>query len=92
MHFYRFAIDVISFISAFLLFIVISPVVLGAQASWKNDWEKTVRAAEAEGRLTLHGCCYEYDRILEGFRKKYQKIRSAAAEIAWTAIFSRGEF
>ncbi len=75
MHFYRFAIDVISFISAFLLFIVISPAVLGAQASWKDDWEKTARAAEAEGQLTLYGCCYEYDRILEGFRKKYPKIK-----------------
>ena len=37
--------------------------------------EKTLRGAEAEGQLTLYGCCYEYDRILESFKKKYPKIK-----------------
>ena len=36
-----------------------------------------MRAAEAEGQLTLYGCCYEYDRILEPFKKMYPKIKVA---------------
>jgi iron(III) transport system substrate-binding protein len=63
------------FLSAFYFFVVIFPERLQAQASWKTDWEKALRAAEAEGQLTLYGCCYEYDRILEVFRKKYPKIK-----------------
>jgi iron(III) transport system substrate-binding protein len=46
-----------------------------AQANWQAEWEKTLRAAEAEGQLTLYACCYEYDRILEGFKKKFPKIK-----------------
>jgi ABC-type Fe3+ transport system substrate-binding protein len=65
----------IFFLSAFYFFVVIFPERLQAQASWKTDWEKALRAAEAEGQLTLYGCCYEYDRILEVFRKKYPKIK-----------------
>ena len=48
-----------------------------AQANWQAEWEKTLRAAEAEGQLTLYGCCYEYDRVVEGFKKKYPKIKIA---------------
>jgi iron(III) transport system substrate-binding protein len=48
-----------------------------AQANWQAEWEKTVRGAEAEGQLTLYGCCYEYDRVVEGFKKKYPKIKIA---------------
>jgi hypothetical protein len=51
------------------------PERLQRQAGWKEDWEKTLRAAETEGQWTLYGCRYEYDRILEGFRKKYPKIK-----------------
>ncbi|HEY2986381.1 MAG TPA: extracellular solute-binding protein [Candidatus Binatia bacterium] len=48
----------------------------GASAQdWQKEWEKTLRAAEAEGQFTLYGCCYDYDRILEGFKKKYPKIK-----------------
>ena len=36
-----------------------------------------MRGAEAEGQLTLYGCCYEYDRVVEGFKKKYPKIKIA---------------
>jgi ABC-type Fe3+ transport system substrate-binding protein len=75
MYFNRFAIDAISFISALFVFVVMFPDSLGAQAGWKEEWEKTLRVAEAEGQLTLYGCCYEYDRILEGFKKKYPKIK-----------------
>ncbi len=49
-----------------------------AQNQWKEEWEKTLRAAEAEGQLTLYGCCYEYDRIVEVFKKKYPRIKVAA--------------
>ena len=45
------------------------------QTNWQAEWEKTQRAAESEGQLTLYGCCYEYDRIVEGFKKKYPKIK-----------------
>jgi iron(III) transport system substrate-binding protein len=48
-----------------------------AQANWQAEWEKTLRAAESEGQLTLYGCCYEYDRVLEGFKRKYPKIKVA---------------
>jgi iron(III) transport system substrate-binding protein len=46
-----------------------------AQAGWQVEWDKTVRAAEVEGQLTIYGCCYEYDRIVDGFKKKYPKIK-----------------
>ena len=46
-----------------------------AQTEWKTEWHKIVRAAEAEGEFTLYGCCYDFDRILEGFRKKFPKIK-----------------
>ncbi len=47
----------------------------GAQTNWQAEWDKTVRAAESEGQLTLYGCCYDYDRVLEGFKKKYPKLK-----------------
>lgn len=37
-----------------------------------------MRAAESEGQVTLYGCCYEYDRVAEGFKKKYPKIKVVA--------------
>ena len=48
---------------------------LSAQSNWIGEWEKTLKATEVEGHLTLYGCCYEYDRILEGFKKKHPKIK-----------------
>jgi len=45
------------------------------QTHWQVEWDKTLRAAESEGQLTLYGCCYEYDRVVEGFKKKYPKIK-----------------
>ena len=58
-------------------FLLCLPWSLGAQSNWQADWDKTLRAAEAEGQLTLYGCCYEYDRVIEGFKKKYPKIKVA---------------
>ena len=75
MCFYRSAIAAIFSISGLFIFGAPFPDILAAQAIWKEHWEKTLRAAEAEGQLTLYGCCYEYDRILAGFNKKYPKIR-----------------
>jgi iron(III) transport system substrate-binding protein len=54
-----------------------SLTILFAQTGWQQEWDKTLRAAEAEGQLVLYGCCYEYDRILEVFKKKYPKIKTA---------------
>jgi iron(III) transport system substrate-binding protein len=46
-----------------------------AQPAWRAEWEKTRRAAEAEGQLTHYGCCYDFDRVLDGFKKKFPKIK-----------------
>ena len=46
-----------------------------AQTNWQAEWEKTLRVAESEGQLMLYGCCYDYDRVLEGFKKKYPKLK-----------------
>ena len=45
-----------------------------AQSNWQAEWDKTLRAAEAEGQLTLYGCCYNYNRVIEGFKKRHPKI------------------
>ena len=57
--------------------LVALPVFVSAQSNWQDEWEKTLRAAELEAQLTLYGCCYEYDRVIEGFKKKYPKIKVA---------------
>src|SRR4029450_3197248 len=72
---YRYVIGAIWFISTLFIFVMTFPEILSAQSTSKEDWQKTVRAAEAEGQLTLYGCCYEYDRILERFKKQYPKIK-----------------
>jgi iron(III) transport system substrate-binding protein len=46
-----------------------------AQSDWQAEWEKAQRAAESEGQLTHYGCCYDFDRVLEGFKKKFPKIK-----------------
>jgi iron(III) transport system substrate-binding protein len=74
---YRSAVGTICFIRALFIFVMSFPEILSAQSTSKEEWEKTVRAAEAEGQFTLYGCCYEYDRILEPFKKKYLKIKVA---------------
>src|SRR6266576_1307004 len=62
---------------AILAYLLALPVFVSAQSNWKEEWDKAIRAAESEEQLTLYGCCYEYDRIVEGFKKKYPKIRVA---------------
>jgi iron(III) transport system substrate-binding protein len=65
------------FSAIFFLLWPVSVTMLFAQTGWQQEWDKTLRAAEAEGQLVLYGCCYEYDRILEVFKKKYPKIKTA---------------
>ena len=71
----RSALRFIGFLSPLFVFVAISADRLWAQLTWKEEWEKTLRAGEIEGQLTLYGCCYEYDRILEAFKKKHPKIK-----------------
>ncbi|HVO92226.1 MAG TPA: hypothetical protein VMT22_05265, partial [Terriglobales bacterium] len=49
----------------------------GAQSHGLAEWDRTLRAAETEGQLTLYGCCYDYDKVVDGFKKKYPKIKVA---------------
>ena len=60
-----------------------------AQSDRKDEWEKTLRAAEAEGQITLYGCCYEYDRILEEFRKQYPRIKVTTVVAAGSQLGPR---
>jgi iron(III) transport system substrate-binding protein len=67
---------------AFSLILAVSMVLsfaglVSAQSNWQAEWEKTVRAADSEGQLTLYACCYEYDRVLEGFKKRFPRIKIA---------------
>src|SRR5690348_10403007 len=61
------------------LWLVSSVPFVAAQSSWEAEWEKTLRAAEAEGQVALYGCCYDYDRVLEVFRKRYPKIKRTSS-------------
>src|SRR5262249_15893531 len=63
------------FICALLIFLMPCVENFAAQSNWKEEWDKTLRDAEAEGQLTLYGCCYEYDRIVDEFKKKHPKIK-----------------
>ena len=72
------------------LWIVSSVPFVAAQSSWQAEWGKTVRAAEAEAQFTLYGCCYDYDRVLEGFRKRYPKIKAnIVVAVAGNSLASR---
>jgi len=79
--------------SMFITFFVLLAVVLAetalAQSNWQAEWEKTLRAAESEGQVTLYGCCYEYDRVLDGFRKKYPKIKAATVHASGNQLSTR---
>src|SRR5262249_31004826 len=65
----------VSFICVLLIFLMPCVENFAAQSNWKEEWDKTLRDAEAEGQLTLYGCCYEYDRIVDEFKKKHPKIK-----------------
>jgi len=57
------------------LVVALSAGIVSAQTNWQAEWEKTLRAAESEGQVTIYGCCYEYDRVLEGFKKKFSRVK-----------------
>ena len=61
--------------SGVLIIVLLFAEVVLAQSNWKEEWGKTLRGAEGEGQFTIYGCCYEYDRVLEGFKKKHPKIK-----------------
>jgi hypothetical protein len=49
-----------------------------AQSNWQAEWDRVQRAAENEEQLTHYGCCYDFDRVLEGFKKSFRKSRLSA--------------
>ena len=53
MCFYRSAISLICFIRALFIFVMTFPEILSAQSTSKDEWEKTVRAAEVEGAVDV---------------------------------------
>ena len=72
------------------LWILLSVPFVAAQSSWQAEWEKTLRAADAEGQFSLYGCCYDYDRVLEVFRKRYPKIKpNIIVAVAGNSLASR---
>src|SRR5690349_5704630 len=64
------------FIPTIILFSGSFVLSLSAQADWKQDWEKTVVAAEKEGEVTLYGQArVGVNEALNEFAKIYPKIR-----------------
>src|SRR6266545_5793327 len=61
---------------AILAYLLALPAFVSAQSNWKEEWDKAIRSAESEEQLTLYGCCYEYDRIVEGFKKEISQDQS----------------
>lgn len=45
-----------------------------ADATWQEEWDKTVQAAKQEGRLVLH-VSESYEPIFREFQKKYPEIK-----------------
>ena len=46
------------------------------KASWQEEWEKTVKAAEQEGQVVLYSLSEIGDAIANtGFQKKFPKIK-----------------
>jgi len=69
-------------IAALLLFstlaipIPVAAVVAEVKASWQEDWDKTVKAAEQEGQVALYSLSEIGDAIANtGFQKKFPKIK-----------------
>ncbi len=45
-----------------------------AQTNWKGDWEKLVKAAREEGRLTVYGTTV-FEDVFKFFQKSYPEIK-----------------
>ncbi len=56
------------------LFLMALAVSVEAAADWRAEWDKTVAAAKAEGRLTLYANV-AYESIFAEFEKKYPEIK-----------------
>ena len=57
------------------LWMVLSAPFAAAQSSWQAEWEKRCAPPKPRRQFSLYGCCYDYDRVLEVFRKRYPKIK-----------------
>lgn len=62
-------------VGLFVLGLLLAPLARAqAQSDWKSEWEKTVAAANKEGRVVIyHGS--DTDIIFRVFHKKYPKIK-----------------
>ena len=61
-------------LAAQIFFIRIALPAFGATIDSRAEWEKTVNAAKAEGRLTLYNHV-AYETIFAEFEKKYPEIK-----------------
>jgi hypothetical protein len=55
------------------LLLVLAPSSL-AQSSWKNEWERVVKAATEEGRLNAYGVTV-FEEVFKYFQKEYPEIK-----------------
>ena len=56
------------------LFLAGLAVCVATAANWQAEWERTVGAAKAEGRLTLYANT-GYEKIFQPFEKRYPEIK-----------------
>ena len=76
----------ISFNTCLILFVCLT---MDSRADWKTDWDKTVRAAENEGQVTVS--IGGYGAIIDSgvFQKAYPKIKVTSITGAGTDITAR---
>jgi len=73
------------------LIVVVVELLLAASAiagaDWQSEWEKTVKAAEQEGRVVYSGCgSHDY---LGEFQKKFPKIKVESVAASCSEVVSR---
>lgn len=64
-----------------------------AQSNWRNEWERVVKAAKEEGRLTIYGVP-TFEEVFKPFQKEYPEIKVSfvvgrGAEIAPRVVQER---
>jgi len=71
----------IAAIQAMLLCLALSVISYAAEAkpAWQADWDKTIKAAEEEGALTIYMTQAFEPVFRDGFQKKYPKIKVTMA-------------
>jgi iron(III) transport system substrate-binding protein len=47
-----------------------------AHSAWQEEWEKVLQAAKREGQITVY--VYQFEPVLEAFKKSYPEIRVVA--------------